>query len=91
MVYLNLLCIRAWDWQEKINLAIMDRTPTDEEQNQIIKEYWARYEKGRFEDLDEFLEYLKDTSKNDEPYRKGIWIEKIGLLANPDRLLSLLK
>ena len=86
MIYLNILMIRGWDWQEKLALAVMDRPPTDEEQREIIREYWQQYEKGRFEEFDKFIEYLKEPNKTKSPYRVGIWIERAGLLANKQRL-----
>lgn len=92
MVYLHILSIRGFDWPEKINLAIMDRIPTEDEKKAIIREYWLKYENGHFEELDKFLEYLNDSpSKVIEAVRTGIWIERVALLANPDRLQEMFK
>ena len=90
MIYLHILVIRGWDWQEKINLAVMDRPPTEDEQKNIIREYWSQYEKGRFEELEQFIEYLKEPNKTKTPYRSGIWIEKAGLFANKQRLIDMM-
>ena len=91
MIYLYILAIRGWDWQEKINLAISDRPPTEQEQREIIREYWQQYEKGHFEEFEQFIDYLKEKNKTEDVFRHGIWVEKAGLLANKQRLIEILK
>jgi len=90
MIYLYLLVIRAYDWPDKINLAVMDREPTEEEKKSIIENYWQQYEKGMYEDFKEFYKYLETSVTTENPYKKGIWIERIALLAKKERLIGML-
>jgi len=89
MIYLYLLAIRAYDWPDKINLAVMDREPTEDEKKSIIENYWQQYEKGEYIEFKDFYNHLEKSVNTENPYKKGIWIEKIVLLANKERLVGM--
>jgi hypothetical protein len=89
MIYLYILSIRGWDWPDKVNLCVSDREPTQEEKKEIIQDYWNQYEQGAFEEFEKFHEYLIESELKDNPYKKGIWTEKIALLANKERLIKM--
>lgn len=82
MKYQKLLVICGQDWQEKINLAIFDREPTENEIREVLRNYWYKYERGNYEEFESFIGYLKESSRNDlSPWRKGVWIEDVAFFS----------
>jgi hypothetical protein len=75
--YLHLLTICGSEWREKVNLAIFDSMPSDDDIKAVIKLYWSRYEIGLFPAFESFMAYLKESGKKDVQVRLGIWVEKV--------------
>jgi hypothetical protein len=83
MKYVHLLLIRTSDWDHASPLCVFTKEPTEEDKKNVIREYWFQFEKGLFQEFNDFLEALILAGKEQTtPYKKGIWIEKVAQVEN---------